>query len=180
MGAKAKAKWRQRQSTMAQPLTIPWCEGRLGAKAKAKWRQRQSTMAQPLTIPLCEGRLEAKAKANATAKRNVAPPPDFTRTPCRHRRQKANTNEQCDTPMPLGTQYPLCACAQCIRQSLVNKHKPRQDRAEKNDNRDTPTPANAKAKTQVEGKDIVEAHATVKPTPFHGGKVGRRQRQSPS
>ena len=38
--AMAKAKWRQRQRTMAQPLTISWWEGRVEAMAKAKWRQR--------------------------------------------------------------------------------------------------------------------------------------------
>ncbi len=99
-----------------------------------------------------EGGVEAKAKvkAKANAKRNVTPPPLFTRTPCRHRRQKANTSAQCDAPMPLGTLYPLCACARCIRQSLANKHKPGQDRAEKNCNRDTPTAAKAKAKATVE------------------------------
>ena len=66
--------------------------------------------------------------------------------------------------MPLATQYALCACAQCIRQSLVNKHKPGQDRAEKNDNRDTPTAAKAKVKAKVKQNDLMEAHAKVKST----------------
>jgi len=39
---------------------------------------------------------KVKANAKATAKRNPTPPPVFTRTPCRHRPQKANTSAQCD------------------------------------------------------------------------------------
>ena len=111
-----------------------------------------------------EVQAKEKAKANATAKCNTTPPPIFTRTPCRHLRQKENTSVQCDTPMPLGTQYPLCACAQCIRQSLVNKHKPGQDRAEKNCNRDTPAAAKAKVEAKVKENDLMEAHAKVKST----------------
>ena len=111
-----------------------------------------------------EAEAKVKAKAKATAKRNATPPPVFTRTPCRHRLLKVNTSVQCDTPMHLGTQYPSCACARCIRQSLANKHKPGQDRAEKNCNRDTPAAAKAKAEAKVKENDLMEAHAKVKPT----------------
>jgi len=54
--------------------------------------------------------------------------------------------------MALGTQYSLCAWAQCIKQSMVNKHKHGQDRAGKNDNRDTPTTAKAKVETKAKLK----------------------------